>query len=180
MKEARESVLVLVDVQARLWQVMHEKDALLESLRRLTAGAKMLGIPVVWVEQIPDKMGPTVDGLAELLRVDGAPVAKSSFSCWGEPRFRADLGRLGRRHVLLAGIESHVCVYQTAVDLLGAGYSVDVAADAVSSRTAANRAIGLERIRSCGGWIGSVELILFGMLRTAEHPQFRDILRLVK
>jgi nicotinamidase-related amidase len=86
----------------------------------------------------------------------------------------------GRRHVVLAGIETHVCVYQTARDLVEKGYEVDVVADAVSSRTRQNRAIGLERCKLEGANITSLEMILFELMETAEHPAFKDILRIVK
>jgi nicotinamidase-related amidase len=103
-----------------------------------------------------------------------------SFSCCGEPAFLARLEALGRGQALLAGIETHVCVYQTAADLVARGCAVEVVADGVSSRTLDNKLIGLERIRGCGARLTSVETCLFELLRTAEHAAFREILKIVK
>ena len=171
--------LALVDVQEKRFSVMHEKDALSDRLQRLVRGCLALKLPVVWMEQTPGKMGPTIPALRELL---GAltPLAKSSFSCCGSPAFLQALQDAGRRQVLLAGIETHVCVYQTAAHLVRAGYAVEVVADAVSSRAAADRRVGLQKIRDAGAGVTSVETALFELLQTAEHPAFREILRIVK
>lgn len=179
MIEPARTALVLVDIQVRLARVMHEPDLLVDGLRRLVAGARALGLPVLWLEQYPEGLGPTVPEVAGLL--EGLkPVTKLCFSAWGSPEFRRQLESGGRRQVLLAGIEGHVCVYQTAVDLLGAGYEVEVVGDAVSSRTAANRALGLARIQQAGARVTGVEMALFELLRTAEAHAFREIARLVK
>jgi len=174
-----DTVLVLIDVQGKLAEAMDGRERLYDALQRLVKGCRVLELPVIWMEQIPDKMGPTIDPLRELL-AEQAPISKCAFSCFGEPAFLDRLKTTGRTNVLLAGIETHVCVYQTARDLVDSGCVVQVVADATSSRTAENRAIGLERIRSAGASITSVETILFELMRTAEHPAFRDILRIVK
>jgi nicotinamidase-related amidase len=158
---------------------MHEKDILFDNLRRLIAGTRALGIPILWMEQIPEKLGSTSAEFRELLAPE-QPIRKSSFSCCGEPAFTERLEALGRRQVLLAGIETHVCVYQTAADLGNRGYEVEVVSDAVSSRTPANKLVGLERIRAAGARITSVEMALFELMRTADHAAFRDILRIVR
>jgi len=124
-------------------------------------------------------MGPTIDLLRDEL-ADLEPLNKMSFSCWGDPSIRARLESLNRDQVILAGIETHVCVFQTTADLVETGYEVHVVTDAVSSRTAANREVGLERIRTCGARLTSVESVLFELMRTSEHPAFRDVLKIVK
>ena len=173
------TALLVVDVQGKLASLMHDREALYAQLQKLVMGAKALGIPILWAEQNPERMGATIPELAERLR-PLSPIAKMSFSCWGEPRFRDALGMTGRKQALLCGIEAHVCVCQTACDLVAAGYEVHVVADAVSSRTLQNRSVGLDRAREAGGHITSVEGCLFELLRTADHPSFRDILRLVR
>ena len=162
-----------------LADVMHGRDALLHSLKQLIAGVKALGLPVLWLEQNPDRMGATVPELAELLPGQ-RPITKMSFSCCGAPPFVAALAQSARRQVILCGIETHVCICQTARDLGAAGYAVEVVEDAVSSRTPDNKRLGLDKVRAAGGQITSVETILFELLRTAEHPAFRTVLRLVK
>ena len=119
---------------------------------------------------------PEVAGLLSDLR----PIPKLCFSAWGSAAFRQQLQATGRRQVLLAGIEAHVCVYQTALDLREASYEVWVVCDATASRTAANHRLGLERMREAGTHWTGVEMALFEMLRTAESPAFKEIARLVK
>lgn len=173
------TVCLLIDVQGRLAEAMEGKERLFDNLCRLVRGLKALDVPIVWVEQLPGKMGRTIACLRDLLPGQ-APVEKASFSCAGSATCMEALAATGRRQVLLAGIESHVCVCQTAIDLCGLGYQVEVVADAVSSRTAANRDLGLQRCARAGAGLTSVESALFELLGTAEHPAFRDVLRIVK
>ena len=178
MLEVENTVLVVIDVQGKLAQSMHEKDALFENIAKLIKAAGVLEIPIIQTEQYPKGLGPTVPEIAELL--PGEPISKVAFSCCGEKRFVEAMEELGRKQVLLCGIETHVCVYQTAVDLLGSGYEVQVVADAVSSRTPGNKAIGLAKMKDAGAGITSVETALFELLKVAEGEKFKAILRIVK
>lgn len=173
------TALVLVDVQEKLFALMHEKDRLQDKLERLVKGAIALDVPIVWVEQIPEKMGPTIEPLRILLD-DQVPIRKTSFSAWGQEAFVHRILEVGREHLLLAGIEGHVCVYQTAMDLLAEHHEVHVAADAVSSRAIGDQRVGLCRIESGGGCLTSVEMALFELMRTSTHPAFREVLTIVK
>jgi len=179
MLEIHNCCLVIIDVQGKLAQLMVDKKALFKNLQVLLQAAKILEIPILWCQQVPEALGPTLPEIAALL-ADSEPVNKACFSCCGEERFRTELGRLGRKQVLLCGIETHVCVYQTAMDLMPQGFDVTVIADAVSSRTAQNRQIALSRLAAEGAHISSAEMALFELLRTAQHPQFKQIARLVK
>jgi len=173
------SVLLVVDVQGRLARLMHESDAMLRRQQVLIRGCRLLDVPVVWAEQLPDKLGPTVDELSQPL--DGlAPRAKTSFGCWGDPALRAAIEAAGRRQVLLCGIEAHVCVWQTAAALIENGYSVHLVADAVSSRSARDRDIALGRMERAGAHLGSVEMVLFELMGNADHPRFREVAGLLK
>ena len=173
------TALMFVDVQERLAPVMHERERLINNLRAFLTCMQRLAVPIIWTEQLPDKIGPTLPELAAIL--DGNhPITKSSFGCLGEPVIAAAVEATGRRQVFLCGIECHVCVYQTARQLLSAGYEVDVVADAVSSRTEENRTIGLERMRAAGAGITSVECAVFELMESATHPAFRDVLRVIK
>ena len=178
MLKPQETVLVLVDLQAKLVPAMHEREALIRSAVRLVRGAKALEVPILHTEQNPAGLGPTVEEVACLL--GAAPLTKKSFSCCGEKEFLDALQPLGRRRVLLAGIEAHVCVYQTGIDLLAAGYDVQVVSDVIASRTPANRAVGLERMTAAGASVTSVETALFELLGRAEGPKFKEILSIVK
>lgn len=179
MLEIDNIVFVLVDVQGKLAHLVHETDRLIDNLQRLIRGMQALSIPILWTEQNPEKVGPTIPELRDLLKTC-RPVSKMSFSCLGDEAFVALLERLNREQVILAGIETHVCIYQTAIDLLQRKYHVEVVADAVSSRTEANKIIALEKMRACGAQLTSVEMLLFQLLRTAENPLFREVLSVVK
>jgi len=179
MLRREKAVVALMDVQGNLAHAMHRREQLFQNIRRMVQGATILGLPILWTEQTPDKLGRTVPEIAELLP-DIHPMPKASFSCCGCAAFMEGLQALGRYEVLLTGIEAHVCVYQTAVDLLARQCRVDVVADAVSSRTADNRAIGLQRMSACGAGITSTETALFELLRTGDAPEFRQILSLIR
>jgi len=173
------SVLVVIDVQEKLAPLMHEKDILLKNIQILIQAAQVLDIPILWSEHVPEKIGATVESIRRLLPTQ-KPVVKKSFGCCGEEWFIKALASLKRSQMILCGIETHICVYQTAVQLLGRKYAVQVVADAVSSRALFNKDIGLERIRSCGGIITSIEAILFELLKSVEHAQFKKVLELIR
>ena len=179
MIRREQSVLMLVDIQGKLADLMQDRDLLFSNLEKLTRGAQALQLPIIWVEQNPRRMGETIAPLRALL-TGLSPITKMSFSCCAEPAVPEQLKATGRHEVLLAGIETHVCIYQTARDLLADNYEVEIVADAVSSRTAMNRQAGLDRIRSLGGRITTVEMCLFELLKTAADPLFKDLLKIVK
>ena len=179
MLRTDETALVIIDVQGKLATLMHEREELYRTLQILVRGARILELPVLWLEQYPEGLGPTIPEVAELL-TDQEPMAKLSFSGCGLEDFRQQLEQIGRRKLLVAGIEAHICVNQTVCDLIGAGYSVEVVADAISSRTAANRQVGLDKMSRAGADITSVETAMFELLREAGTPEFKEIARLVR
>ena len=179
MLEIERTSLVVVDVQGKLAQLMFDKQELFKNIEILVRAARILNIPVLWCQQSPRSLGPTIEQIAQHL-ADLSPIDKSSFSCCGNEEFVKKLHSLNCKHVLLCGIESHICVYQTAMDLLDRDYDVQVVADAVSSRTEQNKKIALRRIEWDGAAISTTEMALFELLATAEHEKFRDIARLVK
>jgi len=179
MLQLDSTVLVVIDVQDRLFRVMPDREALAASLRKLVSGARVLGVPAILTEQYPKGLGPTIAELAELMP-GIKPIPKLSFSCCGEKYFLRELEALGRRQVLLAGIELHVCVYQTAVDLLASGYEVQVVADCVASRRVEDRKIGLMKLRDSGAGLTTTEMALFELLQVAEGDVFKEISRIVK
>ena len=179
MIASNDTQLVIIDIQGKLSQIVHESERVLYNSRIMIEGCRLLGIPIVWLEQLPEKLGATHPSIAEVL-TGLSPIAKSCFSAYANASCVEQLESNNRKQVVLIGIETHICVYQTAVDLLRNGYEVFVVADAVSSRTADNKAIGIEMIRHEGAKILSTEAVLFALMRTAEHPKFRDIAKLVK
>ena len=179
MLDTQKCCLVVVDVQDKLAQLMYYKGELFKNIQILIKAAKLLAIPIIWCQQCPEALGATVPQIAGLL-ANNEPIDKASFSCCGEEQFNSKLNTLARRQVLLCGIETHVCIYQTAVDLRRGGFYVELIADAVSSRTQENKQIAISRMEAEGVNISCVEMALFELLRTAEHPQFKQIAKLVK
>ncbi|MDP2852728.1 MAG: hydrolase [Smithellaceae bacterium] len=173
------AVLIMIDFQGNLARVMVDKENLFANSAKLIQGFKALNLPIMVTEQIPEKLGPTIPQLSGEL--EGVrPIAKESFSCWANALFHDQLESVTRRHVVLTGIECHVCVYQTALDLMANGYTVHLVADAVSSRTPENREVGIQAIKSAGAQITSTEMVLFELLRTAADPKAKEIFKIVK
>ncbi|AQT69743.1 Isochorismatase family protein [Anaerohalosphaera lusitana] len=179
MLGADDTCLVIVDVQEKLTAVMHERERLVRNLAILAEAAGLLRLPTVYCEQYPRALGRTVEELRGHLDAEEA-VEKMAFSCMAEPEFVERLAATECRNVLLAGIEAHICVCQTAVDLLEKGYNVHLVTDAVSSRTAENRDIAIRRMESEGAVLSTTEMALFELLGTAEHEQFKRIAGLIK
>lgn len=179
MLKKENAVLIFIDVQGKLHEIMHEKKTLDANLERMVRCAQLLEIPILVTEQIPEKLGATSEPFKSLLAA--APtIAKTSFSCCGDLSFQDALRSTNRRQAILIGIETHVCVYQTAMDLLADGIEVFVLADAVSSRMPENKALALEAMRDAGTKILSTESGMFALLRDAADPRFKDLLKLIK
>ena len=174
------AVVLVVDVQSRLAPAMPE-DALARVVkygRALVGAAKELGIPVLATEQYPKGLGETLPELREVL--PSPPLVKMHFSCGADPGFAAALERTGRRQVIVAGMEAHVCVFQTARDLVGMGYEVHVCADAVSSRQEIHRQSGLDLCRQSGAIITNAETAIFDLLHVSGTAEFKKVSALVK
>jgi len=173
------SVVLIIDVQGKLAHLMHDKQSLFNNIRKTIKGAQALSLPILLAEQNPAGLGPTIPEVAGLLPNSNA-ISKTSFSCCGEGRFMQVLSALHPENVLVAGIETHVCVYQTVRDLLKAQFAVQIIADAVSSRTRADKRIGLQKCIQAGAEITSVETVLFELLRESGGAKFKKILDIVK
>jgi nicotinamidase-related amidase len=173
------AVLILVDLQEKLLAAIPDSERLLARTETLLRGCQILGVPVIHTEQVPDKLGQTLPAIRS--RLDGRPaIPKSVFSCFRQPEFEDQLDASGRSQVVLAGVESHVCVLQTAFDLISEDYAVCVVADAVSSRRVEDLAIALRAMEQAGAYLAGVETVLFQLLGTAEDPAFREIHRLIR
>ena len=179
MLQADNAVLVVVDIQGKLASLMDNKDEFYKNTVRMIEGARVLDIPIIWNEQLPDKLGPTIPEIKAALE-GASPLVKKSFSCCGNSDFVARLKELKRRQILLVGMETHVCVYQTAQDLLADGYEVFAVADAIASRSADNKLLGLATMKDLGARMTSVEMALFEMLKYAEGERFKKVIQIVK
>jgi nicotinamidase-related amidase len=177
--ERDRTALVLVDVQEAFRPVVTDFDRVARNAGVLVQGANVLDVPVLVTEQYPKGLGPTVPEVADHL-AGVTPVAKVRFSAAESDEFAERLRETGRDQILLCGIESHICVNQTADDLLIQGHAVHVAEDAVASRTEENRRLGLHKMEREGAVLTSVETALFELLREAGTPEFKEVQRLVK
>ena len=176
------TTLVIIDVQQKLMPVIDSADDVARNIDRLVRGAHILGVPALLTEQYVKGLGPTIDPVRIAFEETSGykPIEKACFSAHGCEAFAAQLAALERTQVLVAGVETHVCVYQTVSDLLRAGLEVTIVADAVSSRTPRNREIALQRLVSEGVKLSSTEMALFELLGVSGTDDFRAISRLVK
>ena len=173
--------LVVVDIQEKLSKHIYEKDRVVCNSVVLVRIAQTLDIPILWCQQVPDALGPTVHDLWGLfMKAEMEPINKTSFSCCGSEAFMQRIDELKLQNAIVCGIESHVCVFQTTMDLIQHGLYVHVVADAVSSRTNENKQIGLHRMAKEGAVITSTEMLLFELLRDSKHPHFRELAKLIK
>lgn len=169
-----ESVLVIVDIQERLAAVMSDKQKVVDNCLHLIEVSKLLNIPILLNEQYPKGLGPTVNEIREALH-PYEPFEKVTFSCCRGGSFLNALAASGRKKVMLAGMETHVCVLQTVIDLLKAGYPVHVVKDATCSRTPDNFNAGAEFMRDAGAVITCTETVLFQLLEKAGTDEFKAI-----
>jgi len=177
--ERTSAAVVLVDLQERLVSTMDRRQEVLVNARFLAEAAVLLGMPVMVTRQYPQGLGDTV---AEIGSVPAAsePVDKLTFDCMGEPEFRHRLEALGRRQIVLAGMETHICVAQTALGLLAADYEPFVVVDAVCSRRELDHEVAIARLRDAGAIVTTAEAVVYEALGRAATPEFRAVLSLVK
>ena len=187
--DASRSTLLLIDIQGKLVQMVHRPAVLLETTRRLLRLADLFAVPVLLSEQYPRGLGPTEASLLDLFgRLSGPAfrLEKNSFSCCRDPGFKALLERArpglpaDRHQVVVGGIEAHVCVLQTVLELLEAGHPVHVCWDAVSGRGEAYRASALQRMAAAGATLTNHESVAFEWARHKDHPSFKALSALLK
>jgi nicotinamidase-related amidase len=179
--ESDQCALVVVDIQEKLLPPIFQKDQLVRNSKLLIRAAGVLKIPAIVSTQYAKGLGKTVPEIASLLPETEA-IDKDRFSCFGSDAFCTLLKRLpgNRNTLLLCGMESHICVMQTALAALREGYLVHIASDAVSSRTEWNWKIGLERMRAAGAVISSTEMIIYELMRSSSSPAFKEMLQYLK
>ncbi|SMF24130.1 Nicotinamidase-related amidase [Tistlia consotensis] len=177
--DPEDSLLLVVDLQQRLAPAVAGHEAIEARVVRLIHGARRLRVPVLASEQYPEGLGPTIAPVSALLRPEER-IAKRAFSCADEPDFMQALAEAGRGQIVICGMEAHVCVLQTAVELAEARFTVFAVADAMGSRDPANRAVALQRMTALGIEPVTSEMVLFEWLRRSDNEAFRDLLDLIK
>ncbi len=178
--QADDSILVIIDVQEKLFNVVLNREIMLKNILKLVKVCKILNIPIVITEQYPKGMGKTVRELVEELGQYYRPIEKTTFSCFRTETFVKELERIGRKTLLLVGIELHICVYQTAIDALERGYHPVVIYDATSSRLEKDYEICLNRLIMKNVDVATTDMIIFELLKDASDPRFKEILKIVK
>lgn len=174
-----DAVLVIVDIQERLAAAMKEKDQVIGNCLHLIELAKLYKIPIMLTEQYPKGLGPTVEAIKNALP-SYQPIGKLSFSCCGEPDFIGEAGTLASKTVILTGMETHVCVLQTCLDLLQRGINVHLVKDAVCSRSNENRETGVGFMRDAGAVVTCTETVLFQLLKVAGTEEFKAISKRIR
>lgn len=174
------TALAVIDVQEAFRTAIPDLAGVVSNISTVVKGFQTLGVPVIVTEQYPKGLGRTADEIVRVLDAGNMPIEKTSFSSFGSPDFVERLSELGVKQVVICGLETHICVNQTAHDLLDLGFQVHVLADCVGSRTEQNRRTGLEKMTRSGAILSSVEMALFELMRDAKHPKFKEIQALVK
>lgn len=179
MLSSDQAILLVIDVQGKLARVVNESESHVASVVKLVEGAKLFELPILLTAQVPEKIGHTIPEVASLLP-EQEDIPRVSFSVYCDEKVRRQIEKTGRKQALLCGFESHICLYQTSLDMLADGYEVYLVADAVSSRDPFNKTITLQELRGEGVHLTTVEMAFFAMLRDASHPQFKAIARLIR
>lgn len=173
------TLLIVIDVQGNLARVVSESENAIRAVSQLVQGAGLLDIPVILTAQVPEKIGHTIPEIAGLLP-DQTDLPRVYFSIWQDAAVQQAIRSSGRRQLLLCGFEAHICLYQSSLDLIAEGFEVYLAADAVSSRNPHNKEIALQELSSQGVHLTTIEMALFDLLQSAQHPAFKGISRLIK
>lgn len=174
-----QTLLLIIDVQEKLVPVMSGAPDLIGRLVTLIKGIHLLNIPVIYTEQYPKGLGATVPEIRDLFKKEER-CEKQSFSCCLNADFNEALRRHKRHQILVSGIETHVCVFQTCLDLLAAGYAVYLVVDAVASRKECDSSLAIRVLENSGVNLRSVEMVLFELLQTSRHEKFKEVSRLIK
>lgn len=178
--DKNDCALVVVDIQERLMPQIHEHERVDAQSAKLIQGAKIVGIPIVWTEQYRKGLGGTTKAVIDAIGDAAEPMEKMAFGCLDDDAVREKVKALGKKALILCGIEAHICVAQTALRALDDGYTVVLAEDAVSSRKAKDCETGIARLRQAGVVPATVEMLFMEWMRVAGTPTFKQMLPLLK
>ena len=177
---ANESALIIVDIQEKLISSIHEerREIIVKNTEKLIRSAEILGIPIIYTEQYPKGLGRTISEISSLIKE--RPIEKRSFSCFGSEDFKDAVAESMARYLIIAGIESHICVNQTVFDALELGYTPIVVEDATGSRNKRDHETAMMKFSSSGVLVESTEMIIYEWLESAENRKFKEILEIIK
>ncbi|CZF80007.1 isochorismatase family protein [Grimontia marina] len=179
MLSRKKTGLIIVDIQGKLARTVHHSQMLISNCGKLIAGARALDLPIVLLEQNPEKLGRTVEELS--VHLDGIhPIPKFTFNACDAPDFLEAINSLNVDSWLVCGIEAHICVYQTAKGLADLGFKVELVSDCVSSRLSSNVQLGIDRLKKSGVEITGLEMCLYELVKDCREPEFKEILSLIR
>ncbi len=173
------ALVAMIDIQQNHFHTVVDGTATLERTVRFLEAARLLDVPVLWTEHYPKAFGPTLPVVAHALH-GLEPIAKTSFGCFGEPRFGRALARLGRKELYLVGSETHICIEQTALVALERGMKVILVADCLTARAPHDHQYALQRMAQAGAVVTTWEALVYEWMGRKEHPRFEQVLALVK
>ena len=179
MLDKENTGLIVIDIQGKLARLVHESDAVIANCEKLIKGAQALSLPILWLEQNPRKLGPTVEILAEILD-NQQPIAKFTFDACLEPKFIEAVQAANIESWLICGIEAHICVYQTALSLKVSGFNVQLVGDCISSRSLDNKTLAISKLLNHGIDTTSLEMCLYELVKDCRAVEFKEILGLIK
>ena len=180
MLEIENSIVVLIDIQDRLVSMLNKQEPVVKASYTLLSAANIMNIPIVLTEQYPQGLGKTVPALTVDMTENNVVIEKTSFSAVQTPEFIEKIRNLGKKNIIIGGIETHICVYQTVADLIKEGFNVVVAKDACASRSTDCFKTGLVLMKDLGAQISNVETILFELLKNSKNPYFKPVQALIK
>lgn len=180
MLNIEDSILIIIDIQEKLINAANKGDICAINAAKLANAASILNIPTIITEQYPKGLGKTSHFIIQKLPKKSYIFEKTSFSIMNEHEIKTKLESFNQKQIILCGIETHICVLQTAIDLLKSDYKVHIVKDAVSSRKYEEYEIGLELLKQYGAKITSLEIVLFEWLKSSKHPHFKEIQALIK
>lgn len=170
--------LIVIDIQGKLARLVHDSDALLANCEKLIKGAQALSLPIIWLEQNPEKLGPTVNNLAVILD-NQQPITKFTFDGCLEPKFIEVVQAANVDSWLMCGIEAHICVSQTALNLKALGFNIQLVCDCISSRSLENKTLAITKLLNNGVDITGLEMCLFELVKDSRSHDFKEILSLI-
>ena len=180
MLSKQNSGLIVTDIQGKLATVVYQSEKLISNCIKLIKGAQALGIPIIWLEQNPEKLGPTVPEISCLLATGCSKIDKYTFDACENTSFMEKVKSYQRDNWLICGIEAHICVYQTALHLQKSGYQIQLIVDCIASRTKENKQIAIDKLLHRGIEISGLEMCLYELLKDCRAKEFKQILTLIK
>ena len=171
--------LIVIDIQGKLARLVHESEVLIANCEKLIKGAQALSLPIIWLEQNPEKLGPTVDNLAAIL-ANQQPITKFTFDACLEPKFIEAVQAANVDSWLICGIEAHICIYQTALNLNKLGCNVQLVGDCISSRSLDNKNLAVNKLLNHGIDTTGLEMCLYELVKDCRAAEFKEILNLIK